>query len=104
MNQNNMLGFVLGAAIGGAAAYYIFKHEDEILEKINDLEDHLKIDRHEWVEKAKDQIERLAKSFQSTVQRYSDGESEDAAKESELSYIIEELNKLQKEVQTLNAK
>lgn len=104
MNQNtNLLSFVLGAAIGGAAAYYLFKHQDEILDKIHDLEGNLHIDHHEWIEKAKTQLEKLTQSFQSTVERYTHSEAEETAKESELAHIIDELNKLRQEVQALSA-
>lgn len=102
MNQNNLLTFVLGAAIGGAATYYAFKHKDEILEKIDELEGTLHIDRHEWIEKAKEQLEKLTQTFQSTIQRYSHGDTEEAAKESEVAHIIEELNKLRQEVHALS--
>lgn len=107
MNQNNLLTFAVGAAIGGAAAYYAFKHKDEILgkidEKIDDLEGALHIDRHEWLEKAKEQLDKLTQTFQSTVQRFSHGETEEAAKESEVAHILEELNKLRQEVHALSA-
>lgn len=103
MNQNNnLLSFVLGAAVGGIAAYYVFKHQDEIVDKIHELEENLNIDHHEWVDKAKAQLERLTQTFQSTVERYTHGDAEDAAKESEVSHILEELNRLRKEVQALS--
>ncbi|MCK9374360.1 MAG: YtxH domain-containing protein [Sulfuricurvum sp.] len=103
MNQNNtLLSFVLGAAVGGVAAYYVFKHQDEIVDKIHELEENLNIDHHEWVDKAKAQLERLTQTFQSTVERYTHADTEDAAKESEVSHILEELNRLRKEVQALS--
>lgn len=103
MNQNNLLTFVIGAAIGGAATYYAFKHKDEILEKIDELEGNLHIDRYEWIEKAKEQLEKLTHTFQSTVQRFSHGDAEEAVKESEIAQIMEEINKLRQEVQALSA-
>lgn len=104
MNQNtNLLSFIVGAAIGGAAAYYLVKHQDEILDKIHDLEGNLNIDHHEWIEKAKAQLEKLTQSFQTTVEKYTHTDSEEAAKESEVAHIIEELNALRQEVQRLSA-
>lgn len=102
-NNTNLLSFVLGAAIGGAAAYYIFKHQDEIAEKIHEIEESLNIDHNEWVEKAKLQLEKLTQSFQSTVERYAHHDTDEAAKESEVSHIIEELNRLRSEVQALKS-
>lgn len=103
MNQNNLASFVLGAVVGGAAAYYVFKHQDEIIDKIHELEDNLNLDRHELIEKAKAQLERLTQSFQSTVERYTHHDTDEAAKESEVSHIIDELNRLREEVKALGA-
>lgn len=105
MNQNNLATFVLGAVIGGASAYYLFKHQDEIIDKIHDIEDHLNLDRHALIDKAKAQLERLTQSFQSTVERYThhSGDTDEAAKESEVGHIIAELNRLREEVKALSA-
>lgn len=102
MNNNNLITFLFGAVVGGAAAYYIFKHQDEILEKIQEIEGNLNIDHAEWIEKAKAQLERLTQSFQTTVQKYSHSESDEAAKESEVAHIIAELNQLRQEVNSLS--
>lgn len=101
--QNTLLSFVVGAAIGGAAAYYAFKHKDEILEKINDMEDNLHFDQHEWIEKAKDQLDHLTHTFQSAVQRYSHSSDEATSKEDEVARLTEELNALRQELQALKA-
>lgn len=95
--QNNLLSFVLGAAIGGAAAYYAYKHKDEILEKINDMEDNLHFDQYEWIEKAKEQLDRLTHKIQSVVHTPSD----DTLKEDEIARLTEELNALRQEMQAL---
>lgn len=101
--QNTLLSFVLGAAIGGAAAYYAFKHKDEIIEKINDMGDNLHFDQHEWIEKAKDQLDHLTHTFQSAVQRYSHSSDEESSKEDEVARLTEELNTLRQELQALKA-
>ncbi|MGD9970645.1 MAG: hypothetical protein AB7S65_09315 [Sulfuricurvum sp.] len=104
MNQNNLASFILGAVAGGAAAYYLCKHQDEIVEKIHELEENLHLDRHELIERAKAQLEKLTHTFQNTIERYHQHtDTSDAAKESEVSHIIEELNRLRDEVQALNA-
>ena len=102
MNQNNLATFLLGAVLGGAAAYYVFKHQDEIIDKIHDLEENLNLDRHELIDKAKAQLEKLTQSFQTTVERYTHTDTDEAAKESEVAHIIEELNRLRDEVQALS--
>lgn len=101
--QNTLLSFVLGAAIGGAAAYYAYKHKDDIIEKINDMEDNLHFDQHEWIEKAKDQLDHLTHTFQSAVQRYSHSSNEETSKEDEIARLTEELNALRQEMQALKA-
>lgn len=100
--QNTLLSFVVGAAIGGAAAYYAFKHKDEILEKIEDMEDNLHFDQHEWIEKAKDQLDHLTHTFQSAVHRYSHTTAEEI-KEDEIARLTDELNALREEIQALKA-
>lgn len=102
MNQNNLATFLLGAVLGGAAAYYVFKHQDEIIDKIHDLEENLNLDHHELIDKAKAQLEKLTQSFQTTVERYTHTDTDEAAKESEVAHIIEELNRLRDEVQALS--
>ncbi|MBD3799310.1 MAG: hypothetical protein IE883_05370 [Epsilonproteobacteria bacterium] len=58
MNQNNTLSFIFGAAIGAVAGYYLFKHQDEIVNKIHELEGNLDIDHNALIEKAKSLILR----------------------------------------------
>lgn len=111
MNNDNhsFLSFVLGAAIGGAAAYYLFKHKDEIAEKIHDeiseklhgLEEHLHIDHNALIEKAKNKLDILAENVQSTIHRYTCGEEK--ASEEEIAAIMEELSRLREEVKALSA-
>lgn len=110
MNQdnNNLLSFVLGAAIGGAAAYYLFKHKDEIVEKIHDeitdkihdLEEHLHFDHNALIEKAKHKLDDLAGNVQSTIQRYT--HTHEKASDEELAAIMEELARLREEVKALS--
>jgi Skp family chaperone for outer membrane proteins len=108
-DNNNLLSFVLGAAIGGAAAYYLFKHKDEIIDKINDeigdkihtLEEHLHIDHNTLIDKAKTRLDALAGNIQSTIQRYT--KSEEKASDEEIAAIMEELSRLREEVKALSA-
>lgn len=109
-NNNSLLSFVLGAAIGGAAAYYLVKHQDEIVEKIHDefidkihgLEENLHIDHHALIDKAKTKLDALAGNLQSTLQRYA--KSEEKAPNEEIAAIMEELARLREEVKALSAK
>lgn len=108
-DNHNLLSFVLGAAIGGAAAYYIFKHQDEIVdkihdefvEKIHDLEENLHIDHNALIDKAKNKLDALAGNIQSTIQRYT--HSEEKAPDEEIAAIMEELARLREEVKALSA-
>lgn len=98
MNQNNTLSFVLGAAIGAVAGYYLFKHQDEIVDKIHELEENLNIDHHQLIDKAKNKLDSLTQSVQSTIERYT--HSEEPTRD-ELQSIMAELAQLREEVQSL---
>lgn len=98
MNQNNTLSFVLGAAIGAVAGYYLFKHQDEIVDKIHELEENLNIDHHQLIDKAKNKLESLTQSVQSSLERYTHSEEPNR---DELQSIMAELAKLREEVQSL---
>lgn len=100
MNQNNTLSFILGAAIGAAAGYYLFKHQDEIVDKIHELEGNLNIDHNALIEKAKSKLDSLTQSVQSTIERYS---GSDAKSTDEITAIMAELKQLRDEVKTLQA-
>lgn len=103
MNQNNTASFILGALIGGVATYLAYKHKDEIIDKIQEIESNLNIDHHEWVEKAKARLEMLTNSFQSTIQQYAHSDTEETAREGEVGHIIEELNQLRAEMAALKS-
>jgi hypothetical protein len=97
MNQNNTLSFILGAAIGAAAGYYLFKHQDEIVDKIHELEEHLNIDHNVLIDKAKTKLDSLTQSVQSTIERYTHNDESNT----ELQEIMAELAKLREEVKSL---
>lgn len=101
MNQNNTLSFVLGAAIGAAAGYYLFKHQDEIVDKIHELEGNLNIDHNALIDKAKSKLDALTQSVQSTIERYTHGSEEKSP--DEIAAIMAELSKLREEVKALQA-
>ena len=103
MNQNNTASFILGALVGGVATYYAYKHKDEIIDKLQEIESNLNIDHHEWVEKAKARLEKLTNSFQSTLQQYAHNDTEETAREGEVGHIIEELNQLRAEMAAIKA-
>lgn len=97
MNQNNTLSFILGAAIGAAAGYYLFKHQDEIVDKIHELEEHLNIDHNVLIDKAKTKLDSLTQSVQSTIERYTHNDESN----NELQEIMAELARLREEVKSL---
>jgi gas vesicle protein len=104
MNQNNAIGLLLGAIIGGVATFYAIKHQDEIIDKIHDLEDNIHFDRHELIDSAKEKLDQLTNTLHSTIQRYTHSGDNMAEKSNEtLEAIMEELNRLRDEVQALKA-
>lgn len=99
MNQNNLVSFLLGTAIGGAAIYYTLKHQDEIIDKIHELEDNLHFDHHELIETAKDKLDTLTQNVHSTIDRFrGHGETE---KDEEIASLMEELARLREEIKAL---
>lgn len=103
MNQNNTLSFILGAAIGAAAGYYLFKHQDEIVDKIHELEENLNIDHNVLIDKAKNKLDSLTQSVQSTIERYTRSDNSEDTQREEILSILSELKQLREEVQTLKA-
>lgn len=101
MEQNNMLSFIVGAAIGGVAGYMLFKHQDDIVEKLQDLEETLHIDHNALIDKAKNQLDSLTQNVQSTIQRYTHSDEKPSA--DEIASIMEELARLREEVKALSA-
>ncbi|MDP2076660.1 MAG: hypothetical protein Q8N01_01750 [Sulfuricurvum sp.] len=105
MEKNNALTFLIGAVLGGAAAYYAYKYQDEIVEGIKDLEGSLNLDNNELIEKTKVQFSQLSQNVQSAIQRYTDtaSESNEIISEDDIVSLKKELERLRAEVQTLKA-
>lgn len=101
MNQNNTLTFIVGAALGAAAGYLLFKHQDEIVDKIHELEENLNIDHNALIDKAKTKLDSLTQSVQSTIERYTQGNEPKAV--DEITQIMAELSKLREEVKSLQS-
>ncbi|MDD4854775.1 MAG: hypothetical protein PHQ22_02705 [Sulfuricurvum sp.] len=102
MNSNNGISFLLGAALGGVAIYFALKHQDEIIDKIHELEENLNIDHNGLIDNAKGKLDQLTSSLQSTIGRYTHSD-DTAEKADEIAAITEELNRLRAEVQALKA-
>ncbi len=102
MNQNNTIGLLLGAVLGGVATYYAIKHKDDIIDKINDLEDNISFDHHELINSAKEKLDQLTHTLQSTIQRYMHS-AEGSSGKAEVATIMEELNHLRDEMHALKA-
>ena len=105
MNDNNghgLLSFVLGAALGGAAAYYLFKHQDDIIDKINEIEGTLNLDHNALIDQAKTKFDAMAESVQATIQRYTHSDAKPSSED--ITSMMEELGRLREEVKALSAK
>ena len=105
MEKNNALTFLLGAVIGGTAAYYAYKHQDELLASINDLEGSLNLDNNELIEKTKSQFNQLSQNVKTAIQSYADTSTEPTItpKEEDIASLKEELARLRAEVETLRS-
>jgi polyhydroxyalkanoate synthesis regulator phasin len=103
MEKNHALTFLLGAVIGGTAAYYAYKHQDEILAGIQDLEGSLNLDNNELIEKTKAQFTQLSENVQSAIGRYTNSSDDSASNEDEIALLMEEVERLRLEVQTLKS-
>ncbi|MFA6189098.1 MAG: hypothetical protein WC680_07445 [Sulfuricurvum sp.] len=104
MEKNNALTFLLGAVIGGTAAYYAYKHQDELIASISDLEGSLNLDSNELIEKTKLQFNQLSQNVKTAIQDYTDTSAKPtAAKEEEIASLKEELARLRAEIKALNS-
>jgi hypothetical protein len=99
MNQNNGLSLLVGVLLGGVATYFAIKHQDDIMDKISDLEESMTFDRHELIESAKEKLEALTATAQATFQKYAHGSGEKPV--DDMKTIMEELHRLQAEVNSL---
>jgi polyhydroxyalkanoate synthesis regulator phasin len=99
MNQDNTLSFIVGAALGGIAGYYLYKHQDQIVDKIHELEGNLNIDHNSLIEKAKSKLDTLTQNVQSTIERYTHGSEPKTT--DEITTIMAELKQLREEVKSL---
>ncbi len=96
MSENSLSNFLIGTAIGGVGVYYLLKHKDEIMEKIDQLEEEYKIDSDKIIQSAKEKLDALTKNIQSKLEEFKDDAVEN--KNDSIDAIIEELNHLRKEV------
>ncbi len=101
MERNNTIGLLLGAILGGAATYYAYKHKDDIIGKINELEDNLHFDHHELINGVKDKLNSLTHSVQSTFEHFK--EDVEDAKADKIASMMEEMATLQAEIKALKA-
>lgn len=101
MEKNNALTFLLGAVIGGAAAYYAYKYQDEILAGIQDLEGNLNLENNELIEKTKAQFNQLSQNVQNAIGSYTQTDEQPTLKDEEIASLKEELERLRTQVQTL---
>jgi ubiquinone biosynthesis protein UbiJ len=104
MEKKNALTFLLGAIIGGTAAYYAYKHQDELLSGLHDLEESLSLDNNELIEKTKAQFSQLSQNVQEAIGNYTqNSDDESISKEKELTSLMEELARLRAKVEALKS-
>lgn len=104
MEKKNTLTFLLGAIIGGAAAYYAYKHQDELLGGLHDLEESLNLDNNELIEKTKAQFSQLSQNVQEAIGNYTqNSDDKSMSKEKELTSLMEELTRLRAKVEELKS-
>lgn len=104
MEKKNTLTFLLGAIIGGAAAYYAYKHQDELLGGLHDLEESLNLDNNELIEKTKAQFSQLSQNVQEAIGNYTqNSDDKSMSKEKELTSLMEELARLRAKVEELKS-
>lgn len=104
MEKKNALTFLLGAIIGGAAAYYAYKHQDELLGGLHDLEESLNLDNNELIEKTKAQFSQLSQNVQEAIGNYTqNSDDKSMSKEKEFTSLMEELTRLRAEVEALKS-
>jgi hypothetical protein len=101
MNENNLVNFLLGTAIGGAGVYYALKHQDDIMDKIHQLEEEYMFDSQKLIDAAKDKIDDLTKNIQCKLEQFKDNVTEN--KDDSIEAIMEELNHLRAEVAKLKS-
>lgn len=99
MNQNNGLSLLVGALLGGVATYFALKHQDGVIEKINELKESATFDRHEIIESAKEKLEALTATAQATFQKYTSSNAEKPS--NEITAIMEEIHRLHEEIDAL---
>lgn len=101
MNESSLVNFLLGTAIGGAGVYYALKHQDEIIDKIKQLEEEYMFDSQKFIDSAKDKIDSLTKNIQCKLEQFKDSAIEN--KDDSIDAIMEELNHLRAEVAKLKS-
>ncbi|HEX5624075.1 MAG TPA: YtxH domain-containing protein [Sulfuricurvum sp.] len=103
MEQKNTIGFILGAAIGGIVAYYAFKHQDEILTKIHELEENLDLDHNTLIHQAKQQLDQLTENVKSAITRTAEAAEPSEGANEEVDALRQEISRLQAQLEALKA-
>ncbi|MEF3191447.1 MAG: hypothetical protein K6347_02705 [Campylobacterales bacterium] len=95
------LSFIIGVAVGAAAAYYSIKHKDEILAKMEEVEGILKEKKEAWSARAKEEFERAVAKFNQVVDKYASYVKSGASSEDQKYEIVEDLERIKQEVRGL---
>lgn len=74
--KNDGANFLLGALIGGFAAYYAIKHKDEIMERLSEIGEDFDLQNNEHLLNAKEKLGTFVQSVTSGVNSLVDDEKE----------------------------
>ncbi len=99
LEKRDGTSFVLGAIIGGFAAYYAVTHKEEIIEKVQKIED--KLNKNETFTSLKQKFESMTAKVQGMYDRFS-GKDKDA--EDSLDSLMNEIEMLKAQVERLSNK
>lgn len=107
MNKNGLY-LILGTIAGATLAYMAYRHKDEILEKVRELEAQMKEKKGEWGEKAGELADKAKEGFNTLVdklhelvEKYAHSLQNGSANEDEKAKIRAELDELKSSIDKL---
>jgi polyhydroxyalkanoate synthesis regulator phasin len=99
IERKDSLNFLLGAVVGGIATYFVYKHKDDIVDKLVEIEGKLNIDHNEIFNNTKQKLDTMADKIKSTFSRFSG--SNETTQDAET--LLKEIAELKAEIQALKA-
>lgn len=74
--KNDGANFLLGALVGGFAAYYAIKNKDEIMARLSEIGENFDLQNNEHLLNAKEKLDTFVQSVTSGVNSLVDDEKE----------------------------